>query len=73
MTNSTNTGYNGDPLAVQLDPLPKTISIGSPFPNPFNNNVVFPVTTMESGFAEYSIFDVKGEKIKYEKNLVIYN
>ena len=73
LTNSTNTGYNGDPLAVQLEPLPKTVSIGSPFPNPFNNKVVFPVTSMESGFAEYSIFDVKGEKIKSGKNFVTDN
>ena len=64
LTNSTNTGYNGDPLTVQLDPLPKTFSIGSPFPNPFNNNVVLPINSRESGVVEYSIFDIKGKKVR---------
>ena len=71
LTNSTETGYNGDPLSVHSNPLPKTISIGAPFPNPFNNSVVFPIHGTESGFAEYAIYDILGNKIRSENSLVI--
>lgn len=71
LTNSTETGYNGDPLSVHSNPLPKTISIGAPFPNPFNNSVVFPIHGTESSFAEYAIYDILGNKIRSENSLVI--
>ena len=70
LTNSTNTGYNGDPLNIDLDPIPHQLSIGTPFPNPFNNNVIFPINSIRSDFIEYSILDVSGNQIKSEKRMV---
>jgi len=71
LTTSSNTGYNGDPLAIQLDPMPNTLSLGTPYPNPFNHNVVFPIYGIESGFVEYSIYNIVGKKIKSGKSLAI--
>ena len=73
LTNSTNTGYNGDPLNKDLDPITRQLSIGTPFPNPFNNNVIFPINSIRSDFIEYSILDVSGKQIKSEKRMVRNN
>ena len=56
---------------MHSNPLPKTISIGAPFPNPFNKSVVFPIHGTESGFAEYAIYDILGNKIRSQKSVVI--
>ena len=73
LTNSTNTGYNGDPLYIDLDPTPNQLSVGTPFPNPFNNNVTFPINNITSDYIEYSILDVSGKQIKLEKRMVRNN
>ena len=73
LTNSTNTGYNGDPLYIDLDPTPNQLSVGTPFPNPFNNNVIFPINNITSDYIEYSILDVSGKQINSEKRMVRNN
>ena len=69
LTNSTNTGYNGDPLNIDLDPLPYQLSLGTPFPNPFNNNVVFPIKNIDSESLDYSILDISGREIVSGKKI----
>ena len=73
LTNSTNTGYNGDPLDIDLDPIPYQLSVGTPFPNPFNNNVVFPINNITSDYIKYSILDISGKQIKSGKKVVSNN
>lgn len=64
LTNSTDTGYNGDPLNVEeATNLPTSILVGSAYPNPFNNEVKFPFSLNEPSNVQYSIFDLNGHMI----------
>ena len=60
-------------MNIDLDPIPHQLSIGTPFPNPFNNNVIFPINIITSDFIEYSILDVSGKQIKSGKRMVRNN
>ena len=61
LTNSTETGYNGDPLQIDTSSnLPATISIGSAYPNPFNHELRLPISIIEPGSVTYAIYDLKG-------------
>ena len=64
LTNSTDTGYNGDPLHIEgTANLPTSILVGSAYPNPFNHEVKFPISASEPSFIQYSIYDLNGQTI----------
>jgi len=71
LTTPQNIGYNGDPLQSSVTISPIRYVIGSPYPNPFNYNIIFPVLMKERGNISYSIFDINGRKIKSEKTLTL--
>ena len=64
LTNSTDTGYNGDPLHIEgTANLPTSILVGSAYPNPFNHEVKFPISSNEPSNVQYSIYDLNGQTI----------
>ena len=60
LTTPGDTGYNGDPLEISNDPLPSSITIGSPYPNPFNGSVSVPININKSSLINFSIYDIEG-------------
>jgi len=63
MTTPSNTGYNGDPLDIELNYVPGSISVGHAYPNPFNHNVVVPISLDQPGEVQFSIYDIRGQLI----------
>jgi hypothetical protein len=63
LTTPSNTGYSGEPLSIETNNVPLTFSLGNAYPNPFNNNVVLPISLQESGDVHYSIYDIRGHLI----------
>ena len=63
MTTPSNTGYNGDPLDIELNDIPGSISVGHAYPNPFNHNVVVPVSLEQPGDVHFSVYDIRGHLI----------
>ena len=63
MTTPSNTGYNGDPLDIELNGVPGSISVGNAYPNPFNHNVVVPISLEQPGNVHFSVYDIRGNLI----------
>ena len=63
MTTPSNTGYNGDPLDIELNDVPGPISIGNAYPNPFNHNVVVLISLEQPGDVHFSVYDIRGHLI----------
>ena len=63
MTTPGNTGYNGDPLDIELNDVPGSISVGHAYPNPFNHNVVVPISLEQPGDVHFSVYDIRGHLI----------
>ncbi len=63
MTTPSNTGYNGDPLDIELNDVPGSISVGHAYPNPFNHNVVVPISLEQPGDVHFSVYDIRGHLI----------
>ena len=68
LTTPQDTGYNGDPLSINAQEIPSKVSLGSPYPNPFNHNITLPVFLSESGIISFSIYDIKGKQIKSKEH-----
>ncbi|MBJ12994.1 MAG: hypothetical protein CMG62_07970 [Candidatus Marinimicrobia bacterium] len=68
LTTPQDTGYNGDPLSINTQGIPSKVSLGSPYPNPFNHNITLPVFLSESGIISFSIYDIKGKQIKSKEH-----
>ena len=63
MTTPGNTGYSGDPLDIELNGVPGSISVGNAYPNPFNHNVVVPISLEQPGDEHFSVYDIRGHLI----------
>ena len=63
MTTPGNTGYSGDPLDIELNGVPGSISVGNAYPNPFNHNVVVPISLEQPGDVHFSVYDIRGHLI----------
>jgi len=63
LTTSSATGYNGDPLAIDNIELPVDFNMQNAFPNPFNNEVVIPISLKHEQFINLSIYSILGELI----------
>ena len=63
LTTPGDTGYNGDPLEISNDFLPSSITIGSPYPNPFNGNVSVPINIIKPSAVHFTIYDVGGSLV----------
>ena len=63
MTTPGNTGYSGDPLDIELNGVPGSISVGNAYPNPFNHNVVVPISLEQPGNVHFSVYDIRGNLI----------
>ena len=63
MTTPGNTGYSGDPLDIELNDVPGSISVGHAYPNPFNHNVVVPISLEQPGDVHFSVYDIRGHLI----------
>ena len=68
LTTPQNTGYSGDPLENQPEVLPLSLSIGNPYPNPFNHNVVIPYSGIWNTNFSYSIYNINGQLVVAGKN-----
>jgi beta-glucanase (GH16 family) len=71
LTTPSNTGYSGDPLSIETKNIPLSFSLGDAYPNPFNNNVVLPVSLQEPGVVQYSIYDIQGHLIDSGINKIL--
>ena len=60
--------YNGDPLDIELNDLPGSISVGHAYPNPFNHNVVVPISLEQPGNVHFSVYDIRGQLIASSLN-----
>ena len=63
MTTPSSTGYNGDPLDIELNYFPGSISVGHAYPNPFNHNVEVSISLEQPGEVQFSIYDIRGHMI----------
>ena len=63
LTTPGDTGYNGDPLEISNDLLPSSITIGSPYPNPFNGSVSVPINIIKPSVVHFTIYDVGGSLV----------
>ena len=63
LTTPSNTGYSGDLLSTETNNVPLTFGLGNAYPNPFNNNVILPISLQEPGDVQYSIYDIQGHLI----------
>ena len=63
LTTPGDTGYGGDPLEISADIIPSLITLGSPYPNPFNGNVSIPVNIIKPSVVHFTIYDVGGSVI----------
>jgi hypothetical protein len=63
LTTPSNTGYSGDPLSIEENNIPLTFGLGNAYPNPFNNNVVLPISLEKPGKVHFSIYDIQGHLI----------
>ena len=63
LTTPSNTGYSGDPLSIETNNVPLTFSLGNAYPNPFNHNVVLPISLEKPGEVHFSIYDIRGHLI----------
>ena len=63
MTMPGNTGYSGGSLDINKSSAPEYFKIGSACPNPFNNEIVFPVTIYNPGEIRVSVYDICGNLI----------
>ena len=63
LTTPSNTGYSGDPLSIETNNVPLTFSLGNAYPNPFNHNVVLPISLEQPGEVYFSIYDIRGHLI----------
>ena len=63
LTTPGNTGYSGDPLEISGNPLPDLITIGSPYPNPFNGRVFIPIDIKRQSMINFSIYDIEGSLV----------
>ena len=63
MTMPGNTGYSGGSLDINKSSAPEYFKIGSACPNPFNNEIVFPVTIYNPGKIRVSVYDICGNLI----------
>ena len=63
LTTPSNTGYSGDPLSIEENNVLLTFGLRNAYPNPFNNNVVLPISLQEPEEIHFSIYDIKGHLI----------
>ena len=68
LTTPSATGYNGDPLSVNETGLPNTFQVHNAYPNPFNGEVVIPISLEQSQPLMLDIYNNYGEYIKTLKN-----
>ena len=68
LTTPGDTGYNGDPLKIEVNQLPQEFQIGHPYPNPFNGRVAIPIKTNHNSLINFNVYDINGETV-YNSNL----
>ena len=68
LTTPSATGYNGDPLSVSDIGIPNTFQMHNAYPNPFNGEVVIPISLEQSQPLKMDIYNSSGEYIKTVKN-----
>ncbi|MBT3962374.1 MAG: family 16 glycosylhydrolase [Candidatus Marinimicrobia bacterium] len=68
LTTPSNTGYSGDPLSIETKNIPLSFSLGDAYPNPFNSNVVLPISLQKPGEIHFSIYDIRGHLINSSVN-----
>ena len=68
LTTPQNTGYSGEPLQNQIEITPSKLSIGYPYPNPFNHNVHIPLDVSDNENVSYDIFDINGHCVIKKEN-----
>tara|TARA_B100000287_G_scaffold424382_1_gene468918 strand:+ start:3779 stop:4864 length:1086 start_codon:yes stop_codon:yes gene_type:complete len=73
LTTPQNTGYNGEPLESQIEIIPSKLSIGNPYPNPFNHNIRIPIDISDHQSISYYIFDINGNNVVEKRNYLASN
>jgi len=68
LTTPSTTGYNGDPLSFNDTWHPNTFQMHNAYPNPFNGEVVIPISLEQSQPLLLDIYNTYGEYIKTLKN-----
>ena len=64
LTTLGNTGYSGDPLNTELSEVePISFSIGSAYPNPFNNKITIPLYIDKPSVVSFSVYNILGKHI----------
>lgn len=63
LTTSNATGYNGDPLIIDDVEQPVDFNLQKAFPNPFNGEVVIPISLKHGQPVNLSIYNILGELI----------
>ncbi len=63
LTTPSATGYNGDPLSVSDIELPQTFQMHNAYPNPFNRDVVIPISLNHAQSINLSIYNTQGKLI----------
>jgi beta-glucanase (GH16 family) len=48
---------------IETNNVPLTFGLGNAYPNPFNNNVVLPISLEQPGEVHFSIYDIRGHLI----------
>ena len=48
---------------IERNNVPLRLALGDAYPNPFNHNVIFPITLGTPGIINYTIFDIQGRVI----------
>lgn len=72
LTTPSTTGYNGDPLSVSDIELPQTFQMHNAYPNPFNGEVVIPISLDQPQPLLIEIYNCKGEYINTLKNGIVH-
>ncbi|MBC8216277.1 MAG: family 16 glycosylhydrolase [Candidatus Marinimicrobia bacterium] len=64
LTTPNNTGYTGPPLnIIDTGFSPEKFNLSPPYPNPFNNEITIPLTIQKAINVDFSIYNIKGEKV----------
>lgn len=55
----------GTPTSVEFvkSPVPQTLALGAPYPNPFDHSTTFTVDVFERGRARLELFDIAGRRV----------
>ena len=68
LTTPSATGYNGDPLSVSDTGIPNMFHMYNAYPNPFNGEMVIPISLEQSQPLKIDIYNSSGDYIKTVKN-----